>query len=134
MKNLKDSILEKLRVDDIIINNEFPIEGTMDDMIKFLEENGFVAADESHNYKGTADDMFDHNKSKCFYQTSNRFWFADTSKEKISKKNPIFFIAITEKIFSVYYCDSDEPYWGIDIVKNDKKAFLKELNKRFGWQ
>ena len=86
MRTLKAVISEKLKVDDIILNEEkFPIEGTMDDMIKFLEENGFVAADESHNYKGTADDMFDHNKSKCFYQTSNRFWFADTSKEKISK-------------------------------------------------
>ena len=135
MKNLKEilnnTILEKLKVDDITPDIEFPIDGTLDDIAKFLEDAGFVAAEESHNYKGTVDDIFDYNKSKCFLKENIRFWFANTSKEKISKKNPIFFIEKSEKIFKVYYCNN---YTTIDIVDNDKKEFLEELNKRFDWQ
>lgn len=43
MKNLKD-ILEKLKVDDITFD-EFPINGTADDIVEFLEENGFKKID-----------------------------------------------------------------------------------------
>ena len=43
MKNLKDTIIEKIKVDDIILNKEeFPIDGTIDDMIEFLKDYGFV--------------------------------------------------------------------------------------------
>lgn len=44
MKALKDSILEKLKVDDISIE-DFPIDGTADDIVEFLEENGFKRID-----------------------------------------------------------------------------------------
>ena len=40
MKNLKDSIkdaiLEKLKIDDIVLNGKFPIDGTIEEMMKFL--------------------------------------------------------------------------------------------------
>lgn len=130
MKNLKDILVEKLKVDDIVLNGKFPIDGTLDDIAKFLEDAGFVPAEENHNYKGSVDDIFDYNNTKCFLKESKRLWFADTSKEKISKSNPIFFIVMPEKIFKVYYCNN---YDTIDIVENDKEKFLKELNKCFGW-
>ena len=129
MKNLKDTILEKLKIDDINLNDKFPIDGTIDDMIKFLEEKGFN--DVYHNGGGVVD-MFNKYNSKCFYKKEGIFWFGDTSKEKISKDNPIFYISISPKIFDVYFRDNNK--WIIDIVENNKKAFMEELNKRFGWK
>ena len=131
MKNLKDILVEKLKVDDIVLGEKFPIDGTVEDMIEFLEDAGFVPVEENHNYKGSVDDIFDYNNTKCFLKENKRFWFADTSKEKISKSNPIFFIVMPEKIFKVYYCNN---YNTIDIVEDNKKEFLKELNKRFSWE
>lgn len=125
MKSLID-ILEKLKVDDIIIE-KFPIDGTGNDIITFLKNEGFtyVLCNNSIN------EEFNKCGCKCFYYTSSRFWFGDTSKEKISKKNPIFYICFNKPIYSVYYIDSEDN--GIDIVDNNKKEFMKELNKRFNW-
>jgi len=134
MKNLKDAILEKLKVDDIVLEEKFPIDGTLDDMIKFLEGNGFkyVRCD------GAIDKWFNKYKSKCFYKNSERLWFADTSKEKISEDNPIFSYRVQHKSFTVYYCNQGIVYWlageTIENSKENKEEFLRELNKRFGWQ
>ena len=137
MKNLKDvleklsidSISEKLSIDSIVLTNkEFPINGTLEEIIEFLECNGFNSV--VRGVGGVAD-MFNEYKSKCFYKKEDHLWFGDTKKEKISKDNPIFYISRIPDIFDVYYRDNSS--WIINIVENDKKAFLKELNKRFGW-
>ena len=39
LKNLKDVILEKLKVDDIIFGVKFPIDGTFEEMIEFLHRS-----------------------------------------------------------------------------------------------
>jgi len=128
MKNLKD-VLEKLRVDDIVINAEFPIDGTIEEMIKFLEGQNFIDISMHH---GSISRIFNDMKKKCVVKFGNRFSFADTSKEKISKDNPIFYICLDDPVaYSVYYKNNYDST--IDIVENDKKAFLEELNKRFGW-
>ena len=134
MKNLVD-VLEKLKIDDINLN-EFPIDGTIEEMIKFLEEKGF-----KYVYCGCGiDEWFSNYKSKCFYKTKGNLWFGDTSKEKISKDNPIFIYRILYNTFGVFYCDnSGNLYWLAgqrDKIKNskeNKEEFLRELNKRFGW-
>ena len=125
---IKDAILEKLKVDDIVVDDEFPIDGIFDDMIKFLEEEGFHYIDGSIVKKA-----FNTAKSKCYMLDSVSMWFADTSKGEISKNNPIFYIIHYSEAYEyrVYYIDNSDEV--IDIVKDDKKAFLKELNKRFGW-
>lgn len=42
MKNLRDIILEKLKVDDIsLVKKEFPIDGTINEIIEFLKDAGF---------------------------------------------------------------------------------------------
>jgi hypothetical protein len=133
MKNLKD-VLEKLKIDDIIFD-VFPIDGTIDDVIKFIERQGF----KDINERGGIAKRFSSHKNKCFVYIEDareRLWFADTSKEKISKDNPIFLIKYNPKFSSnyeycVYYRDNDLI---LDIVENDKKEFLEELNKRFGWE
>ena len=132
MKNLKEILVEKLRVDDIVLGEKFPIDGKIEDIIKFLKKQGFEDIDDSAI-------IFDSAKSKCYTTYKNtHIWFTDTSKEKNSKKNPIFHISVAEniatpeKIFEVYYYSSNVDI--IDIVDNDKDEFLEELNKRFGWQ
>ena len=40
MKIIAD-IYEKLKVDDIVLTEKFPIDGTIEEMMQFLEENGF---------------------------------------------------------------------------------------------
>ena len=127
MKNLKDSILEKLRIDDINLNKEFPIDGTLKDIVEFLEEEGFQQVE--YGYVKTA---FNGAKAKCFMIDATTIRFADTSKREVSKDNPVFYIDLgNKKEYSVFYCSG-----GLitDIVEDDKKEFLQELNKRFDWQ
>ena len=129
MKELREVILEKLRVDNIVLTAEFPIDGTIDDIIAFLENADFTYV---LCNKGI-DECFNKYKSKCFYKNSEYFYFADTSKEKISKNNPIFLIKSISNmlLFSVYCITYDEMAYK---VRNNKQEFLKELNKRFGWK
>ena len=126
MKNLKD-VLEKLKIDDIKLIKEFPIDGTIDDMIEFLEKEGFKEIEYHKNY--TLSKQIKNTNDKVFITLENkRIYFADTSKKTISKENPIFFIDIGAYMFSVYVDTHD------NIVEDDKKAFMVELNKHFNWQ
>ena len=136
MKALKDILVEKLKIDDINLNGNFPIDGTLEDMTKFLEENGFKYVE----CRSDIDECFNKYKSKCFYKNNEYLWFGDTSKDDVSKKNPIFTYRILQNNFSVYYCrNSSRIYWlvgefgKIKNLKENKKEFLKELNKRFRW-
>ena len=129
MKTIID-ILEKLKVDDIVFE-KFPIDGTVEKMIKFLKEQGFIDATESY---GSLNDIFNTAKSKCFFiypdDNTKRIWFVDTSEREICKENPVFFIDPTYKYYEVYYLNSSGH---ATIIDNSKKAFIEELNKRFGW-
>ena len=124
MKTIID-VLEKLKVDDIVINKKFAIHTTFNDIVKFLEEEGFQRIDGSSVSKA-----FNTAKSKCFMLEGNDIWFADTSKEKISKKNPVFYMNCGF-IYSIYSMEHDILEY---IVINNKKEFLEELNKHFGWE
>ena len=128
MKNLKD-VLEKLKVDDIVPDAKFPIDETEEDIIVFLKHEGFETIKQDTDFPSK---VFNSKKGKCFYTSQNRIFFADTSKRPISKNNPMFFIYCTFDYYNVYYVDEfDET---VDIVRNNKKKFLEELNKRFGWE
>ena len=134
MKKLID-VLEKLKIDDIRID-KFPINGTIEDVIEFLKEQGF----EDIKQRGPKDNVFNSKESKCFtyIEELKRVWFADTSKKTISKENPIFVVKFFKDIkevssyeYNVYYLINKNVEF---IVRNDKKEFLEELNKRFSWQ
>ena len=126
MKNLKD-VLEKLKVDDIVLEEKFPIDGTFDEMIDFLAEQGFKEVPNSTG--NTISKILNKERNKCFIAYNNTIWFADTSKKEVSEVNPIFLIekSSSTSSFSVY-----TPYKV--IVEKNKKAFMEELNKQFGWQ
>ena len=131
MKNLKDAILEKLKVDDIVFN-EFPIDSELDDMIEFLKDKGFKLL---KNNDESISNLFNKCHERCIRNINNSLWFADTSKKRISKDNPVFYIKcnsedVKDNILKVYSIEDVT----IDIiVENDKKEFLEELNKRFDW-
>ena len=122
-------ILEKLKVDDIILYEKFPIDGSIEDMIEFLKENNFKFIKNVDSVRV----LFDSANSKCYTTYKDKIWFADTSKEKISKKNPVFTHVGSKHIntYTVYFINNIGTVE--HIVEDDKKAFMEELNKRFGW-
>lgn len=128
MKELSNYIYEKLDINKVKLNDKFPTDRTLNDIIEFLKEEGFKQVE--YDYVKT---VFNRANTKCFMIDDASIRFADTSKEDISKDNPVFYIGFYNKIvdYSVFYCDN-----GLitDIVENDKKEFLIELNKRFGWK
>ena len=129
MKTIAD-IYEKLKVDDIVLTKEFPMDGTLDDMIKFLKKQDFI--DISNESYHLISEIFNKKRKKCIIKFGNNLSFADTSKGENSKDDPIFYICfIKPRIYSVYYSVNNNV---VDIVENDKKKFLEELNKRFGWE
>ena len=99
MKDLY-SIYEKLDINKVRLNDKFPIDGTIEDVVEFLEEQGF----KDINQRGSKDVIFNSKKSKCFYRLSGHLWFGDTSKEEISKKNPIFVIKLIKDICICHSC------------------------------
>ena len=128
MKSLKDTIYEKLKVDDIVLEEKFPMDGNFDEIIDFLTEQGFKEVPNSTG--NTISKILNKESNKCFINYNNdTIWFADTTKKEVSDDNPIFLIEKWSKVssFSVF-----TPYKV--IVEKNKKAFIKELNKRFGWQ
>ena len=134
MKNLKDTILEKLSIDNINLDGEFPIDGTLEDMVEFLERQGFKHI----QHVDDVNKLFNSAKSKSFTVTNiNKvyyLWFADTSKEKISKKNPIFYYSREIGKYPRYMVfGTDNSGYSVCIAYDSKDKFLSELNKRFGW-
>ena len=138
MNQLSNYITERIRIDNIKIL-KFPIDGTYDDAIMFLKKQNF----EEIYPDGYIEELANLAETKCFIHDSilNGFiiWFADTSKEDVSKDNPIFGITYESNkkiIYNVYYpknSNNEHSHEYIDIVENDKKEFLKLLNKQFGW-
>ena len=130
MNQLSDYITERIRIDNVK-QVKFPIDGTLEEMTKFLESEGFRHLDSIIVTIPTANNA----NAKCFMydKAGTELCFADTSKEKISKKNPLFSIEIDFKstVFSTYAYDSRGFYE--KIIDNDREEFLEELNKRFGW-
>ena len=130
MRNLYDYIYEKLSLDNISLDNtfNFPVDGTPEEMIDWLENEGFY----SIYYTGISKKTFDRRKGHTVYASmrkdndSNSIYFADTSKNPVSKNNPVFNVdySFGEPSFYLYFNDDDN-------IKLDKDAWLKAANKIF---
>ena len=129
MKNLKEIILEKLRVDDIIITEKFPTSENLKDIIEFLKEEGFK---EYKIDKTGVIGTLNKNENKIFLLSDygyDRIWFADTSKEEISIKNPIFIVVKDSNNYEYKTASRYE-----DGVKElNREEFAKLVNKHFSW-
>lgn len=97
MKNLKD-VLEKLKVDDIVLAEEFPIDGTLDDMAEWLSSNGFEPIEVRLDLYTKYGNICNKLKKKVFSRLPNtdNILFANTTKNKISANNPMIIISIED--------------------------------------
>lgn len=132
MKNLKD-VLEKLKVDDIVLTEEFPIHGTMQDAINFLKFKGFTEI-KHHDVRHYFEYIEDFNKAgkKCFMVQTNGFggniiWFGDTRRNNISDDNRLYMIT--------FYAQHNEFEYYENINKSSEHIrtndFEKELKEFF---
>jgi hypothetical protein len=123
METLNNYITERIRIDNIK-HLEFPIDGTIDDMVEFLQSQGF-----SRMYPNTfaLRSKFNEVNNKCFVAKVNKaIWFADTSNDEINGDNPIFSVDEETSNYRSYYI------WGYDNIDEvSKKTFLEAINKQF---
>ena len=129
MKNLKDTILEKLKVDDITLNEEFPIDGTVEDMIEFLEDAGFKEVSSQGSWGATFLNYRKYNV-KCFAVQETR----PVIIEIIDRSNP----KLKDKLFYLWL-SSDNKYNIFDDIgfakdsrdarQVSKEEFLKEISE-----
>ncbi len=145
MKNLidilefvsKDTILEKLSIDDIVVANKFPIYGSIQEIEDFLKRNGFQENDydpEIPKWK-TRIDAFNKANGLSYIKGKAIKWirFADTSKKKIgdADSNPTYTIFFISDTIS-YYLEGKDPKQVYKPISAEE--FLKAINKRFGWK
>lgn len=133
MESLNNYITERIRIDNI--KPEFPVDGTDKEIIDFLKEYGFKEIKDLPNIPFYPDYaiLFNKYKDKCFgievEGTNNMdIYFANTSKDKISKSNILYIIRTSPKI---YEC---RKVWGDDIEMCtflDKSEFKKEMETYF---
>lgn len=109
---------------------KFPIDGTIKDIIKFLESCEFVQIPHPPGGYFGMKKAFNSNRFRCFTNrpTIDAIWFADTSKGIISYNNYIFSVDDSVDPSRKYYIWTND---NIDNVTREK--FLKEINKTFGF-
>ena len=133
MKNLRDIILEKLKVDDIsLVKKEFPIDGTINEIIEFLKDAGFKKVPSYAGWNATVEN-FKKNNVKCFsvnIGATTIVEIIDRSNHKL--KNKLF----TIKLSSYYNIDDKYTIDDDMTAKTDanvrtvpKEDFLKELSE-----
>lgn len=128
MKNLQE-VYEKLSIDNIILDKKFPIDGTVEDMIKFLEDKGFKEVPNQPSWNKTFTNYRNYNV-KCFAVQKTR----PVIIEIINRSNP----KLKNKLFHLWP-NADNKYnifnnittaEGIqDARKVSKEEFLKELSE-----
>ena len=137
MEPLNEYITGRIRIDNI--KPKFPINGTLNDIINFLESNGFKESP----FKSGRDifPLFNGKSTKQYILNRdiyNRLWFADTSNGPISGNNPIFYIKSdthnkksTQHEFS---CFNNNDYGSGSVNLISQQEFANDLNKYFGWE
>ena len=133
MKTITNYITERIRVDNIneriridnIKSVKFPIDGTIDEIIKFLEGHGFKEIDD---IKGrTATDFFNSKHDRCYWLRDKKWIYFGDTNNTITKDNPIFVVFL--------YGDGSKNFkneYGNDRFEIlTKDEFLQKLNKVF---
>ena len=130
MKTISNYILERLNPRHLG-SGRFPINGTIKDMIEFLEDNGFT---ETKWKDLSIFAIFKETHTKQYSIGSagsiTRFWFADTSNGPVSRNNPVFLIKTYEMSGKREFAYSEKD---LNFMCSQQE-FLEMLNKRFGWR
>lgn len=129
MKTLKDSILEKLDINKVNLNGDFPINGRLDDMIEFLENAGFKKVLSYGSWNQTFEN-FKNRKVKCFAVDGSEpvtIEIIDRSNSKF--KNKLFYIKLHSDDKYNVFDDITTAKSGWDCRAVSKEEFLKELSE-----
>ena len=134
MKNLKDTIYEKLSVDNIVFPDiELPKNLDFTKLLNILQECGFREIQFKENPSFfTLKTEFSNAHTKvysCFGMNGNqpRIRFADTSKEPICGKNHILTYCPKS---SVRYCSEYDHYYQFEMKKSDWYKVASQLINR----
>jgi hypothetical protein len=138
MKTIDNYILERLNPGHLG-KPRFPINGTIKDMIEFLEDNGFHDIQVTSLLNQKYAEEYDEHKNKCYsviFYNPNRYagiLFADTSNGEISDKNPMYSIKFVYKLSSknnrvVFITRYSSKSNSSEISSSD---FIKETKKYF---
>ncbi len=130
MKTIDNYINERLNPRHLGSTGRFPIDGSLQEVIDFLTNQGFkcIGRPKSlHPGLSVITMMFNDQHSKSFMvnETENGIRFADTSKHDLSDDNPIFYISGYRKGEWFYVIEN--------YYRNlyDKDKFLQIINKKF---
>lgn len=128
MKPINDYIVERIRIDNVKPTCDFPINGTIDDMIKFLKMNGFK---ETRFTFGNIFALLNKKSTKQFVCYNKEFdavrlWFADTTN-KITNDNPVFLISFIKGNNQREFRYSGEKFNN----QCSQQEFIEMLNKCF---
>lgn len=129
-------IAERIRIDNIK-RPEFPIDGTVEDIIDFLKEYGFKEIKKIQVPSTYINDYvvpFNDYRNKCFYvdivATNNTYiYFADTSKHRISESNAFYAINKDNRSDNFFKIWDDDPD-AFELL--GKYGFKKEMETYFG--
>ena len=133
MKNLKDTILEKLKVDDIVIPNiELPKDLNREKMLNILQKCGFreIPTIEDASFSDLKKAFNDaHSKAYMLTGIQNRekIRFADTTENEIGRGNVIFVYCPFSSIR--YYYEYDI-FFQFDIRKSRWYEKVNQLINR----
>lgn len=122
MKSLADTLMEKLDIKSVNLD-EFPIDGTIDEMGEFLNKNKF---EKIEKYKiGFGFSTVSNQNNRCYLISYPHTWikFGDMSKP-VSKKNPIFCI-VKEHNQDEFFAE----YTYKDYKMYNKEEFLDLINE-----
>ena len=136
MRSLLECILEKLSIDDISNAqvSEFPYGKTIDDVERWLIENGFKEATYAVNNHAKRERTFNSMCTRCWAYPQGRndrhvISFANTSKSrgKISEANPMFhvFTSRYSTVPRMFY----QAKWNGEVQDLSLEEFKEKLKK-----
>lgn len=142
MKTLKDSILEKLNIDNVKIDIDFPEDLTLDIFINYLKERGFKEKPFEFRVDIYNDaKAFNKYRNKCYELNHHvekeegidymECIFADTSKSQVRKDNPIFYFKYNVNSNTFYRIEigfGSKDDYHIDIEQDE---FIEKVKKYF---
>ena len=125
-----DSISEKLSIDSIVLTTNFPIDGTIDDMVEFLEDAGFKEISSCGVWSQTFEKYKKYNV-KCYAVDSGRpgAIVEIINRANYKFKNKLFFIKFN--LINKYniFDDITTAKSGLDARQVSKEEFLAELSE-----
>ena len=134
MDTLTNYITERIRIDNVK-HLEFPIDGTVDDMVEFLDEQGFKSLKSPKNGQiDTVFGVFNSRPTGKYYMLNTKpipglMFMNKKSKSNISQTQSLYEVVDTER-GRLYLLN----YSLLCYDEVGKNTFLQELNKQFGWQ